>query len=353
MLGAALVGALGVAAGGASQPKSRHGDAADARLDVQRREVDVGALAQTDPVAARAHRLDARQRHDQVRLRRDRVLRGRRRRPRGDEPGGHRQDAEGQQGRGAAPTSSTRARSRTRSRAAVEKAVPGANDRRRRSRRPTAASRRRCRRTRSPTCSRSTASPRCSRTRSSSRSTTTPTFIGATAVWPSLGGSAERRLERHRRRHRHRHLARASDARRRARLGAPAGGLKGCQFGDGTDVAHLGPAFTCNNKLIGAYAKTATYMANVGADGRASSATTRPTSVLGRATPRVTARTRRRRPPATASPRPMLYGVERGPVCGIAPGAHVIDVPRLPRAGLLRLRLGRRPCSRRSPTAST
>ncbi len=33
-------------------------------------------------------------------------------------------------------------------------------------------------------------------------------------------------------------------------------------------MAHLGPAFTCNNKLIGAYAKTATYMANIGADGQ-------------------------------------------------------------------------------------
>ena len=41
-------------------------------------------------------------------------------------------------------------------------------------------------------------------------------------------------------------------------------------------------------------------------------------------TPRVTARTRRRPPPATASTSAVLYGVERGPVCGIAPGAHVI-----------------------------
>ena len=47
--------------------------------------------------------------------------------------------------------------------------------------------------------------------------------------------------------------------------------------------------------------------------------------VLGRATPRVTARTRRRPPPATASTSALLYGVERGPVCGIAPGAHVIE----------------------------
>ena len=40
------------------------------------------------------------------------------------------------------------------------------------------------------------------------------------------------------------------------------GGPWACQFGDGSDVAHLGPTFTCNDKLIGAYAKTATYMAH-------------------------------------------------------------------------------------------
>ena len=92
-------------------------------------------------------------------------------------------------------------------------------------------------------------------------------FIGATSVWPTLGGSANAGSnvivgdidtgvwpE-------HPMLAPGS-------LGAPAGGLKGCQFGDGTDVAHLGPTFACNNKLIGAYAKTATYMANTGADGQ-------------------------------------------------------------------------------------
>ena len=38
-------------------------------------------------------------------------------------------------------------------------------------------------------------------------------FIGATKVWPSLGGSANAGSERHRRRHRHRRLARASDGR--------------------------------------------------------------------------------------------------------------------------------------------
>jgi hypothetical protein len=86
-------------------------------------------------------------------------------------------------------------------------------------------------------------------------------FIGATAVWPSLGGSATAGSnvivgvidtgvwpE-------HPMLAPGSLG------GAPAGGPWGCQFGDGSDVAHLGAPFACNHKLIGAYAKTATYMA--------------------------------------------------------------------------------------------
>ena len=38
----------------------------------------------------------------------------------------------------------------------------------------------------------------------------------------------------------------------------------------------------------------------------------------------------------------VLYGVERGPVCGIAPGAHVIEYRVCLVAGLLRLRLRRR-----------
>src|SRR5205085_2327917 len=81
-------------------------------------------------------------------------------------------------------------------------------------------------------------------------------FVGATSVWPSLGGP--------------------SNAGSNVTVGvidtgvwpehpmlsptgvsAPACGLKGCQFGDCSDAA-LGPAFACNNKLIGAYAFTQT-----------------------------------------------------------------------------------------------
>src|SRR6266542_4037528 len=89
-------------------------------------------------------------------------------------------------------------------------------------------------------------------------------FIGATAVWPALGGSSNAGSNV---------IVGVLDTGiwpehpmvSPAGISTPSGGLRGCQFGDGSDVAHLGPTFACNNKLIGAYAKTATYMANVGA----------------------------------------------------------------------------------------
>src|SRR2546422_422315 len=91
-------------------------------------------------------------------------------------------------------------------------------------------------------------------------------FTGAAAVWPSLGGEA--------------HAGQGvliglldtgiwpenpffGD---NAGLPAPAAS-HACQFGDGSDVAHLGAAFTCNNKLVGAYAFTNTYMNIIGSDG--------------------------------------------------------------------------------------
>ena len=104
-------------------------------------------------------------------------------------------------------------------------------------------------------------------------------------------------------------------------VSAPAGGLKGCQFGNGTDPA-LGAAFACNNKLIGAYAFTATYMANVGSDGQefCNNATNvcSPRDSEGHGTHTLTTAA------GDCVQSAVLYGVERGPVCGIAPGAHVI-----------------------------
>ncbi len=145
-------------------------------------------------------------------------------------------------------------------------------------------------------------------------------FIGATNVWPALGGS--------------------SHAGNNVTIGvidtgiwpehpmmspsgvpAPAGGIKGCQFGNGSDVAHLGPTFACNNKLVGAYAKMATYMSAVGADANEFCNNTThvcsPRDPEGHGTHTTT--TAGGDCVATA----VLYGVERGPVCGIAPGAHI------------------------------
>jgi hypothetical protein len=145
-------------------------------------------------------------------------------------------------------------------------------------------------------------------------------FIGATTVWPSLGG--------------------APHAGNNVVVGvidtgvwpeqpmlspigmpAPAGGIKGCQFGDGSDSAHLGSPFACNNKLIGAYAKTATYMASVGSDGQEfcnnTTGVCSPRDSEGHGTHTTTTAA------GDCVASAILYGVERGPVCGIAPGAHV------------------------------
>ena len=107
-----------------------------------------------------------------------------------------------------------------------------------------------------------------------------------------------------------------------AGISAPAGGIKGCQFGDGSDSAHLGSPFACNNKLVGAYAKMATYMANTGADGA---------GVLQQHLARVLAsRLRgprhahhRRRPAATVSRRPCCTASSGARSAASRPGAHV------------------------------
>ena len=146
-------------------------------------------------------------------------------------------------------------------------------------------------------------------------------FLGATNVWPSLGGS--------------------SHAGNNVVVGvidtgiwpehpmlsatgvpAPAGGLKGCgDFATGGDTAHLGPAFSCNNKLIGAYAKTATYMASVGSNGQEfcnnTSGVCSPRDSEGHGTHTTTTAA------GDCVASAVIYGVERGPVCGIAPGAHI------------------------------
>ena len=147
-------------------------------------------------------------------------------------------------------------------------------------------------------------------------------FIGATTVWPSLGGSSHAGSNV---------IVGVIDTGvwpehpmlSPTGISAPAGGLRGCQFGNGTDVAHLGPTFPCNNKLIGAYAFTATYMANVGSNGSEfcnnATFTCSPRDPEGHGTHTMTTAA------GDCVTSAVLYGVERGPVCGIAPGAHVIE----------------------------
>ena len=147
-------------------------------------------------------------------------------------------------------------------------------------------------------------------------------FIGATAVWPTLGGSTTAASNV---------IVGVIDTGvwpehpmlSPTGIPSPSGGPWGCQFGDGSDPAHLGTPFACNKKLIGAYAKTATYMANVGADAN---------EFCNNATHICSARDSEGHGTHTTTTAAgdcvasaMLYGVERGPVCGIAPGAHVIQ----------------------------
>jgi len=147
-------------------------------------------------------------------------------------------------------------------------------------------------------------------------------FIGATAVWPGLGGQDNAASNV---------VVGVIDTGiwpehpmlidRLPALGRTFG-ANSCQFGDGTDTAHLGPTFACNDKLVAAYAKTATYMANVGAGAEEfCNNTTHRCSARdpeGHGTHTTTTAAGARVDSAT------LYGVERGPVSGVAPGARVI-----------------------------
>ncbi len=148
----------------------------------------------------------------------------------------------------------------------------------------------------------------------------TPKFIGATQVWPSIGGSVKAGKgvtvgvidtgiwPEH-------------PSFRDTGLPAPTPAHQ-CQFGNGTDVAHLGPTFVCNNKLVGAYAFTNTYMAVFGSEpGEYCNNVTGECSVRdseGHGTH--TASTAAGDPVSSAK----IFGIERGPISGIAPGAQVI-----------------------------
>ncbi len=148
--------------------------------------------------------------------------------------------------------------------------------------------------------------------------TTTSRFLGADRVWPDLGGSTR--------------------AGRNVVVGVLDTGIwpehpsfrdlglgpfplaAGCEFGNGSDPA-LGAPFSCNRKLIGAYAFTHTYMTLVGAE---------PGEFCDNATGRCSARsadghgTHTASTAAGAPTSASVFGVPRGRVSGVAPGARII-----------------------------
>lgn len=148
---------------------------------------------------------------------------------------------------------------------------------------------------------------------------TTPEFIGATAVWPSLGGSRtagegvivgiiDSGIWPE-------HPSFADPG-----IDAPAGSFD-CQFGDGSNPA-LGDPFECNDKLIGAYSFLQTNVAQTGdlqgdyCGGTPIVCSPRDDSGHGTHTA------------STAAGSPVehaeVLGVDRGAISGIAPGAHII-----------------------------
>lgn len=142
------------------------------------------------------------------------------------------------------------------------------------------------------------------------------TFIGADAVWPSLGGRdvAGQGIivgvidtgiwPEH-------PMLTDND------LPTPAGGPWACEFGDGS----VGPAFECNDKLIGAYAMLDVYQAGsdpAGADAYCAGAVCSARDAEGHGTHTATTAV------GTHVDSAPIFGVERGPVSGVAPGASVI-----------------------------
>ncbi len=145
-------------------------------------------------------------------------------------------------------------------------------------------------------------------------------FVGASKVWPSLGGKANAGRGV---------IVGVLDTGiwpehpmlRDTGMPTPAGGPWGCEFGDGTDP-DLGPAFSCNNKLIGAYAFLDTNIAfgtiepGEYCDIPAGVCSARDSDGHGSHTSTTAA--------GDAVAHADLLGVDRGPISGMAPGASVI-----------------------------
>ena len=146
----------------------------------------------------------------------------------------------------------------------------------------------------------------------------TPAFLGATGVYPQLGGT--------------------STAGEGVIVGvldtgiwpehpsfddpgiSHPGGSYGCEFGLSGEAGD--DAVACNDKLIGAYAFTETYLTVLGAEPgefcnmAAGVCSARDADGHGTHTASTAAGS-----PVASAP---LFGIERGPINGIAPGAHVI-----------------------------
>lgn len=97
----------------------------------------------------------------------------------------------------------------------------------------------------------------------------------------------------------------------------PAGGPWACDFGNGT----VGAAFTCNDKLVGAYVFLDTYRANAGQPGAADYCTAASCSARDSEGHGTHTATTAVGDYVTSAP---IFGVNRGPASGIAPGASII-----------------------------
>ena len=147
----------------------------------------------------------------------------------------------------------------------------------------------------------------------------TPGFLHATDLWPGLGGSVTAG---------HGVIVGVIDTGiwpehpSFADLGlGPPSGTYACQFGNGSDPA-LGAPFSCNDKLIGAYAFTAAYLGTEDAapgefcDNATSTCSARDSEGHGTHTASTAA--------GDANRDAVVFGVHRGLVSGMAPGARVI-----------------------------
>ena len=144
-----------------------------------------------------------------------------------------------------------------------------------------------------------------------------PAFVGATKVWPSLGGSStagegvlvgilDSGIWPE-------HPSLADPG-----IDAPEGAPFACEFGDGS--AGLGAEFECNDKLVGAHVFLDTYLAAVGAVPGEYCTTSGCSARDADGHGTHTATTAAGSPVAHAT----VLGVDRGAVSGIAPGASVI-----------------------------